>query len=116
EVRAGEPATPAADVYGVAALLYRAFTGAPPPLEGPVDLLAARGELPPALARAVEGALDPKPAKRPQSAGELRRPLTTAIIGAAGLRTLLVIPGEAPAGHVAPTPQEDEPISQALSL
>jgi class 3 adenylate cyclase len=70
EVIAGEPCTPAADVYGLAATAVALLTGRPPGL-GPPDF----GDLDPSeagpLRRALAHALAFDPAQRPASAGEL---------------------------------------------
>ncbi|MDA8238554.1 MAG: serine/threonine-protein kinase [Chloroflexi bacterium] len=77
EVIAGRPATAASDVYGLGAVAYRTLAGAlPRPAASLAELAAARGRavpplaerapgIPPAVAAAVDRALDPDPGRRP---------------------------------------------------
>jgi serine/threonine protein kinase len=89
----GEPPTAASDVYGVGALIYRCITGIPPRAlsdggssrERIIDTRLAeirslRGEIPVALATAVEKAVASDPTARFTSAAELRKALTSALI------------------------------------
>lgn len=86
EVLGGEPATPATDVYGLAATLHAALAGQAPFAGTEEESFAARiGRVmtqpppdlrplgvAPALAAVVESALAKDPAQRPQTADELR--------------------------------------------
>jgi serine/threonine protein kinase len=62
----GEPATPAGDIYGLAAVCYTALTGTPPE-PGPArrPLLQLAPGVPPPLAHVVEAGLQPRPEQRP---------------------------------------------------
>ena len=64
EQEAGEPASPAGDVYSLALVLFECFTGTLP--AGRRNRLArARRELPAELARCIDSCLDPEPELRP---------------------------------------------------
>lgn len=67
------PPTPAADCFALAAIGYAALTGVPPRSASSPDVVEAivgrAPWVPPALAAAIEAALAPDPAMRPDAAG-----------------------------------------------
>ncbi|MDA0563687.1 hypothetical protein LG943_04975 [Streptomonospora sp. S1-112] len=81
EAWAGRPATPAADVYRVAAVLWALLTGRVPPAAEPRGAAEEAGDplgpdVPADLAEVLYRALDPDPARRPAHAGALAEALT----------------------------------------
>ncbi|HMC41866.1 MAG TPA: AAA family ATPase, partial [Acidimicrobiales bacterium] len=80
EVAAGEPPTPAADVYGLAATAIALLTGSPP--RGEVSWEGVDPVLAGALDRAVRRGLATDPARRPRRAGELVQRLRGALASA----------------------------------
>lgn len=65
----GAPASPAGDVYGLAAVCYTALAGTPPePGHGHRPLHQVAPGVPPALAHIVEAGLQSKPGLRPNAA------------------------------------------------
>ena len=70
EVAAGEPATPSADVYALAATTVVLLTGSEPEPDTAISWEGVTPELARRLDRVVRRALDPDPTRRPSSAGD----------------------------------------------
>ena len=92
EVLAGEPATPRSDIYSLGVLLFHLLTRAYPYSAADLDGLRAahadgsramlrdlRPDLPDALVQAVQRALEPDPARRFATAGEMEQGLARAL-------------------------------------
>jgi serine/threonine-protein kinase len=121
EQLAGQPATPASDIYAVGVVLFEMLAGVPP-FEGPSasavaaahqaapipDVAAWRPDAPPAVASAVARALAKDPAARFPNATAMRAALTahtTAYpVGAVPVVAPVAVPGP---------PLEDEPRRQS---
>src|SRR5258708_20974879 len=72
ELLAGEPASVSSDIYALGVLLFHLLTGKYPVEDGPRrTVLDERPDLPVGLARVVETAMDPDPARRYSSAGQM---------------------------------------------
>lgn len=68
EQEAGDPATPASDVYSLALVLFECFTGAGPGKGRRSRLAKVRRDLPPELAWTIDCCLEPDPHLRPDVA------------------------------------------------
>jgi len=92
EVLAGEPATPRSDIYSLGVLLFHLLTNAYPYSAADLDGLRAahaegsrtmlrdfRPDLPDALVQAINRALEPDPARRFATAGEMEEGLGQAL-------------------------------------
>jgi hypothetical protein len=92
EVRAGAPATPAADVHGLAAVAWFALTGAAPPdlAEDRLPLRLLAPDCPDPLVDVVVQALDPDPGARPEPAE-----LGAAVRAAAAAEPVRLVPAAA---------------------
>lgn len=92
EVLAGEPPTPRSDLYGLGVLIFHLLTAAYPYTGADLDGLRAahadgartwlrdlRPDLPDALVQSIDRAIDPDPARRFATAGEMERALREAL-------------------------------------
>lgn len=118
EQAAGEPATPASDVYSFGAVLYRMLAGTAPFAaanaaelvrmhreEEPVPLVLARPDAPAPLAALATAALRKEPAARPRDGAAL----VAALAGSIDPTTLLAAPNAAaavPGGAAAEPPTQ----------
>ena len=87
EVVRSEPATPASDIYGLGAVMYRVLTGVAPHQgtaaevlvkalsEKPRSLAEMRPDLQPWVVAFIHGMMEPDPKKRPHDAALLKRQL-----------------------------------------
>jgi eukaryotic-like serine/threonine-protein kinase len=94
EVVDGAPATPASDLYGLGAVIYRFLAGVPPHQGNPTDVLTSvlrnepaplseiRPDLDPWLADRIHRLLDKDPQQRPARAAEVHRDLRTLAVDA----------------------------------
>lgn len=78
EQEAGEPATPASDVYSLALVLFECFSGGAPGRGRRARLRRARPDLPAELSNCIDRCLDRDPLARPEL-GELASELSVAL-------------------------------------
>ncbi len=106
--------TPAADLYGLAALTYYLLVGRPPHAEGAVDAPSAiRPQLPAALDQVMLRALSPDPRERYRSAGELVAAVRAGIVGRSPGAPASAKPGAQPAPPTSgpAPPQAPQPVA-----
>jgi eukaryotic-like serine/threonine-protein kinase len=109
EQAAGEPATPASDVYAFGVILFQMLTGRLPfEAEEPLDLVTLhrdapppavtdlRPDAPPRLARLADACLVKDPRARPQDGGALVAALGGPISAAEAATAVLPVPAAAP--------------------
>ncbi|GAB4480851.1 MAG: hypothetical protein Kow00124_28010 [Anaerolineae bacterium] len=114
EVAAGDPATPASDIYALGMVAFEMLTGrrADPQMMcsgglSPLNPRCWRPDLPPGVGVVLQQALDPEPGGRPARASALAAALSHAF-KMAGPPPAAPLPEALPAASAAP-PQEDAP-------
>lgn len=108
EIRQGQPATPASDVYALGMLVYEMLAGEPA-VDGrscsPPDVTRRRSDLPRGVGVAVGQALHADPAARPPQAGSLAQ----ALARAGGVPPTRSEAPRAPAADAPPREPRDQP-------
>ncbi len=101
EVLAGRTPSPAADVYGLAAVALRCLSGRPVPV-GAIDVRSMLDDPPPRLVELLSDALSADPARRPSAAAFAALLTDVAARGGEAAERVLAVEDEPPAASAAP--------------